>query len=85
MSPGAHRPHLSPRPVTPPRYGVAVNVLDVDENRGKWVALHPTSGRVVASHVDLWELHLIIDQRHIAGALVQRVPAEDEPLTIGLG
>lgn len=61
----------------------AVEQLVMERYRGRWVGVD-AAGRVVADAEELDELLDSLDAAGIVGATVQRIPALDEPLFVGL-
>ena len=61
-----------------------VRAAEITQFQGRWVALDRRSDVVVADAPDLQALYRVIEQQHLADIVIQRVPARDEPLFIGL-
>jgi hypothetical protein len=62
-----------------------MRTAEISQFQGRWVALDRASDAVVADAADLQALYCVIEKQHLADIVIQRVPARDEPLFIGLG
>jgi hypothetical protein len=61
-----------------------MRTAEISQFQGRWVALDRQSDIVVADAADLQALYRVIEKQGLADIVIQRVPARDEPMFIGL-
>ncbi len=57
---------------------------NLDQHRGRWVAIDDATGEVRATATSDDELYAILDRGQFGRVTVMRVPTLDDPIFIGL-